>query len=95
MSNNGNPITRKFIKDVISNPTAHFDSPQKVVAADDLSDGQKKKVLDAWEEDARRLSVATEEGMTGGEPSRIEDVAAAKVELGVAEVRRPTPTKAG
>jgi hypothetical protein len=67
-----------------------------VVAASDLSHDDKGRILDAWEEDARRLSVATEEGMDGGEPSRMTDVADAKAALGLPnDERRSAPTKAG
>jgi hypothetical protein len=84
------------IREMIKNPGAHFDKPADVVAASDLSDQDKSRILDAWEEDARRLSVATEEGMEGGEPSRMADVADAKAELGLQnDERRPAPTKAG
>lgn len=61
------PPKRTPLKDVVENPAAHFDSPAAVVTAPDLSDTQKKRVLDAWEEDSRRLTVAAEEGMSGGE----------------------------
>jgi hypothetical protein len=81
--------------DLIANPSAHFDLPGEIVTRPDLSDTQKKKILDAWEEDARRLAVATEEGMAGGEPSRIAEVAAAKAELGLEDDRKSSPTKSG
>jgi hypothetical protein len=83
------------LKDVLANPGAHFETPLSVADTGDLSKPQKKKVLDAWEEDARRLAVATEEGMAGGEPSRLTEVAEAKAKLGVEDDRRPAPTKAG
>jgi hypothetical protein len=83
------------VKDAIANPTRHFDTPQEVLEDAGLSERDKKKVLDAWEEDARRLSVATEEGMSGGEPSNMAEVAEAKAELGMADDKRPSPTKAG
>ena len=83
------------VRAFIANPSAHFDAPSEVLAHPDLSDKQKKGILDAWEEDARRLSVATEEGMTGGEPSRITEISEAKAELGLADNRNQSPTKAG
>jgi hypothetical protein len=81
--------------DVLENPASHFDSPSQILTANRLSDEQKKQALDAWEEDARRLSVATEEGMSGGESSRMDEVSEAKVELGIKDERKPAPTKAG
>jgi hypothetical protein len=83
------------LKELVANPSAHFDGPHDILQHPGLSDKQKKKVLDAWEEDARRLSVATEEGMTGGEPSRIAEVSEAKAELGMEDKRPSSPTKAG
>jgi hypothetical protein len=83
------------LKEIIQNPGAHFDGPLAVVDAKTLSPAAKKKVLDAWEDDARRLAVATEEGMTGGEASHLAEVAEAKAELHIVDTRRPGPTKAG
>ena len=68
------------LKELVASPTSHFEKPADILANPDLTDVQKKKILDAWEEDARRLSVATEEGMSGGEPSRTAEVAEAKAE---------------
>jgi hypothetical protein len=83
------------LKELVANPSAHFEGPHDILTHPELSDAQKKKVLDAWEEDARRLSVATEEGMTGGEPSRIAEVSEAKAELGMEDKRPSSPTKSG
>jgi hypothetical protein len=83
------------LKELVANPSAHFDGPHDILEHLGLSDEQKKMVLDAWEEDARRLSIATEEGMTGGEPSRVAEVLEAKAELGLEDKRPSSPTKAG
>ena len=48
-------------------PALSFDEPQDVVKARDLSNDVKLRLLKQWERDARALSVAEEEGMTGGE----------------------------
>ena len=49
-----------------------------------------------WEHDAVRLSVATEEGMSGGEPSRLDEVKDAQSELPGKPAKRPSsPTKTG
>jgi hypothetical protein len=82
-------------KNALADPASHFDSPKRILSTENLSDRQKKKALDVWEEDARRLSVATEEGMSGGEASRMDEVAEAKVELGIKDALKPAPTKAG
>jgi hypothetical protein len=56
------------------NPAAIFKRPNDVVDSDSLTAPQKMEVLKRWETDALLLSVATEENMGGGEPSRIEEV---------------------
>ena len=58
-------------KQKVEDPVGNFASPSDVVKDDTLSVKQKKNALTAWEQDAVRLSVATEEGMAGGEPSRL------------------------
>jgi hypothetical protein len=83
------------LKEIIEAPADHFRTPVDVLHYPGLSDKDKKRVLDAWENDARRLSVATEEGMGGGEPSRLAEVAEAKAELGLGGDRKPSPTKVG
>ena len=65
----------------IKKPHAFFDEPRKVVVDPALSKNQKIKALDALEQDARQLSVASAEGMTGGEPSKLHDVLDAKNSL--------------
>jgi hypothetical protein len=82
-------------KDALANPASHFDSPDQITATESLSDGQKKKALDVREEDARRLSVATEEGISGGEPYRMDEVAEAKAGLGIKDDRTPATIKSG
>ena len=82
-------------KDMVRKPSTHFDTPAEVVETRELSRNEKAKALDNWEEDSRRLAVATEEGMTGGEPSRVTEVADAKAELGVKSRKSRSPTKAG
>ena len=39
-----------------------------------LNRGEKLAILEAWELEARELAVASEENMTGGEPSLLEEV---------------------
>lgn len=56
------------------NPAAMFDEPQDVLTANDLSTDEKRAILDQWKQDAMQLQQAADENMTGGEPSRIEDV---------------------
>ena len=65
----------------IENPESNFKKPQEIVHDDALTDGQKKKALSTWEVDAEALDRAQDEGMTGGKPSKLTDVLAAKKTL--------------
>jgi hypothetical protein len=69
--------TAKDYDQALLNPAAVFKRPKDVFDTDALTAGQKLEVLKRWETDALLLSVATEENMGGGEPSRIEEVRAA------------------
>jgi len=80
------------VTDIIENPAAHFEAPADVVEDPALSEEEKRKALNTWEEDARLLSVATQEGMSGGTPSKLAEVAEAKLELN-AECAQNTKSK--
>ncbi len=66
-------------------PHQHFGDPQHVVADPELSKQEKAKALPILEQDARLLATAAEEGMTGGERSKLREVLNAKKVL-----ERPT-----
>ena len=55
-------------------PTSVFDTPQQVVEAKTLTRNQKLAILKQWEADAIALQKATDEGMTGGQPPRLDEV---------------------
>jgi hypothetical protein len=59
-------------------PADEFKQPDDVVKAPELSDDEKRKILNQWEVDAQALSRASDEGMVGGEPSRLTEVQAAR-----------------
>jgi hypothetical protein len=83
-------------KQKVEDPVGNFASPADVVKDETLTTKQKHDALTEWEQDAVRLSVATEEGMSGGEPSRLDEVMDAQSELPGKAVKRPSsPTKAG
>jgi len=67
----------------LTTPTSVFKSPEEVVSCVDLSKAEKTAVLKQWEIDARLLQVASEEGMTGGEPNHLIEVKKAQKSLGV------------
>jgi hypothetical protein len=68
-------------------PTTVFDSPKEVVAADDLTKNEKAEILTQWEADAIALQTATDEGMSGGERPRLDEVKSAQTLLD-AEVKK-------
>ena len=74
----------------IEKPHAHFDSPRQVVADPSLSKEEKTEALETLEQDARLLSTASEEGMTGGEETNLHDVLNAREGL-KGRTDAPTP----
>lgn len=70
-------------KEALVNPSKEFERPKDVVESRELSRDEKKKALEQWEIDARLMQVASEEGMTGGELNRLDDVKKAQEDLGV------------
>src|SRR5665647_1610216 len=61
-------------KDKVENPEAHFAKPKQVVKDNVLSHDEKKKALNAWEQDERQLLTASNEGMSGSnEGLRVDD----------------------
>jgi hypothetical protein len=75
-------------------PTSVYGSPQAVVDDARLTREQKIEVLRRWQYDADGLAVAEEEGMTGGEPSRLQQVLGALEALGASpDPQRSAPTK--
>lgn len=56
-----NDIDREKAK---TNPATVFDTPADVAASTDLKRGEKAKILQEWELDARLQDAAADEGMT-------------------------------
>ena len=75
-------------------PAGEFSSPNAVVEHEDLSAQTKRKILEEWEQDARQIAVASEEGMTGGKPIQLHEVKAAQAKLGT-PAKKPAPNKSG
>jgi hypothetical protein len=68
----------------LENPASHFDTPGEVAKDGELSHRQKKEALKTWEQDARQIATANNEGMAannegrrGGDP-KLADVVRAK-----------------
>src|SRR5919106_4790333 len=69
------------LRAALLDPAAVFRSPEEVERDALLSREDKLAILKSWEEDAHELAVAEDENMSGGEPSRLEEVVAARVRL--------------
>ena len=68
-------------EDKAEKPHAHFGDPQDVVADPALSKEEKVEALETLEQDARLLTTAAQEGMTGGEENKLQEVLDAKKAL--------------
>ena len=81
----------------VEHPAENYAKPADVVRDEKLSLDEKKKALDTWEQDARQLVTASNEGMEG-EPSgpgkdenhKLDQVVNAKEKVGA----RPKPKPA-
>src|SRR4051812_36727985 len=80
-------------KDKLEKPHAHFGHPQDVVGDQALSKEEKVEALGMLEQDARLLTTAAQEGMTGGEDSQLREVLDAKKALEEAD-GTPNPATA-
>ena len=63
-------------------PVRHYEEPQDILHDKSLTDQSKKKALDNWEIDSQALQRADDEGMNGGEPSKLIDVVEATKRIG-------------
>jgi hypothetical protein len=73
----------------LENPANNFENPSAVAKDGDLSLKEIKKALNTWEQDARQLLTASNEGMAGrdeglirDDPHQLGQVVREKVKLG-------------
>lgn len=66
-------MTTQNIAERKANPTQFYESPSELEKAP-LSVHAKLEILESWEQEAVQLQHATEENMTGGEASRLDEV---------------------
>ncbi len=84
------------IKRALSNPKEIFGTPEQVLANPRLDRESKCAILKSWEQDARELAVAEEEGMAGGEQDMLQRVLRALDSVSDGTVdERGTTTKQG
>jgi hypothetical protein len=76
-------------KDKMEHPQAHYKTPDEITNDNELNSEQRKKALDTWEQDARQMLTASNEGMAGseegiarGERNRFGEVVRAKAKIG-------------
>ena len=68
-------------EELVENPASNFEMPKALLKSPALTPEEKGEALKNWAEDAVRLSVAADEGMTGGERSLLPEVKAAEAVL--------------
>jgi hypothetical protein len=81
--------------DRIEHPAKHYKAPDDILEDKELSFEEKKAALDIWEQDARQLVTASNEGMPGSEEGtqpedhhRLGEVIRAKEKLGSGPERK-------
>ncbi len=72
---------KQLIEDIKTDPSRFYRAPSDVARDRRFSDLERLEILQAWERDARALSTADDEGMTGGEPARLKTVVEARMEI--------------
>jgi hypothetical protein len=81
----------------LDNPEKHFKKPADVLADEALSEEEKAKALNTWEQDARQMLTASNEGMPGSEEGLeprdhhgLGEVERAKAQLGKKPKHKPS-----
>src|SRR5262245_12964600 len=74
-------MVKRFAAEARANPTRFYRAPREVLQDRRLTNEEKLAILEAWEAEARELAVAADESMGGGEPSLLQDVIDARLEL--------------
>jgi hypothetical protein len=73
----------------LEKPANYYKSPDEIANDADLSPEEKKQALNTWEQDARQMMTASNEGMAGDEEGldqedshRLGEVVRAKAKIG-------------
>jgi hypothetical protein len=74
----------------LQDPAACFSQPQDILTDPSLSRAQRVRLLQRWEEDAKRLDIATNEGMAGDEESMLQ-----RVKQALLAIEQPTMADVG
>lgn len=79
----------------IPDPSAQYETPKQLAQDQSLSLGERRALLDQWEDDVRIRVVASEEGMTGPNAKvGLADILEAKALLPIDTPPRDTAGKA-
>jgi hypothetical protein len=80
----------------LEQPAKHYPSPQAIAEDETLSPAEKERALNTWEQDARQMLTASNEGMPGSEEGqtpddhhRLGEVLRAKEKIGAKPKRKP------
>jgi len=79
------PTGRSAIIDIaaaLRDPGRYFAEPREILDAFGLDRETKLRLLEEWEQDARSLAVAEEEGLSDSEPSMLSRIRQARHALG-------------
>jgi hypothetical protein len=81
----------------VLNPSTQFDKPAEIPDDAKLSREEKTAALDTWEQDARQLMAASDEGMPGKQEGlrtddhhRMDEIGRAKTKIGVEPRHKPS-----
>ena len=81
----------------VESPATTYDKPRDIVKDKGLSNHEKKEALNTWEQDARQLMTASNEGMPGPEEGlesqdhhRLGEVVRAKDKIGENPKHKPS-----
>jgi len=81
----------------INHPATHYEKPGDIPADQALSREEKAKALSTWEQDARQLMTASNEGMAGSDEgaqpkdhNRFGEVVRAKAKIGKKPKHKPS-----
>jgi hypothetical protein len=81
----------------LEQPANHYKSPEEITNDADLSDEERRQALDTWEQDARQMMTASNEGMEGDDEGldqsdthRLGEVVRAKAKIGAKPKDKPS-----
>jgi hypothetical protein len=87
----------KVKKAKLEQPANHYNSPDEIINDADLSEEEKRQALNTWEQDARQMMTASNEGMEGDDEGldqsdthRLGEVVRAKAKIGARPKHKPS-----